>query len=485
MKPNRFSSIAFFLAVLTALLASAVSPNVPTFSSVAGPHVVYADGGDNGHGHGDGNGNSNGNDNGNDNQDGNHSGSQSHDGNGNSNDSGGHNGNANSNDNNNNDGHHDGNGNGNSNDSGHHDGGGTPCGPGKHEEDGKCVPNGDGHGNCGQNQGNGNNGKDNGYGHSDDCGDDHNPPPTCETDPSKCPPPTCETDPSKCPPPDKCKVDPKSCLPPVIPPQDPKHSLDSSSLSACVEHPILLDSYSLSRHKWDVLLFGQSEMGKPQFLRNLTSELEGNYRYPTISPDNCKFAVAFTDGDRKEVRVYNFAMQLLQTIVWNGGATQPEFLTDTTLAFVGTASHQIVFFDLAGNSWTVPSGAIGQMPNSTVYDGMLLIAYTDPESTLAILTPDGYISHYGATCYTPEWIPGTNRVLCHTGTNVVELSVNGKATTIASVAEYGNFMVTSVNPDDQTQMIMTNWNQLAYNDHGNAIVELLTGLYSGGSDWGR
>ena len=45
------------------------------------------------------------------------------------------------------------------------------CPPGTHfdEDSDSCAPNGDGGGNCGQNQGNGQGGNDNGFGRGDDC----------------------------------------------------------------------------------------------------------------------------------------------------------------------------------------------------------------------------------------------------------------------------------------------------------------------------
>src|SRR5262245_60655502 len=79
-------------------------------------------------------------------------------------------------------------------------GGTNTCQPGYHEAGGTCVHNGDGGGNCGQNQsgdmGNGNgsnqgNGGDKGYGHRPGCGDTPaSPPPPPVTTPPVTPPVT-------------------------------------------------------------------------------------------------------------------------------------------------------------------------------------------------------------------------------------------------------------------------------------------------------
>lgn len=48
-------------------------------------------------------------------------------------------------------------------------GGNNGCSPGTHFDGTSCVPNGDGGGNCGQNQGSGQGGNDNGFGNSGAC----------------------------------------------------------------------------------------------------------------------------------------------------------------------------------------------------------------------------------------------------------------------------------------------------------------------------
>ena len=522
---------SFFLPLLSLLLLvsmglSALSPATGSKSLSGGVLLVFAGGGHGQGGDGGNQGGDQGGNQGNGHHDGGDQGNQGNGGNqGNQGDQGGNQGNGNQGNGNsgggqsgNNSGHTDGNNggdNGNANGGGNggsRDDTGNVCPPGQHGEpagSSNCVPNGGGAGNCGQNQsgntgkGNGNGGNDNGYGHKgDDCGGKNPPPPPpddCSNDPSKCPPPPdpCKVDPSKCPPPPpppgKCEIDPSSCLPPVNPPEPPSNPTHPQTvqwqLPACISHAILVDRYFFNRGKQDVLLYEQDAPDSlPQFVANMTSTLSGDFKNPTIAPDGCQFAVQVSDGNGSwHVRVYDFAMNLLQTIEWNGSAIEPDFLNQNTIIFVDEGTGRIVYYDLRSDQATI-SGAFGFNPEGMYgTDGYSAVAFTSFGGMLSVLDAQGNVTNLPNACVKPEWL-STDTILCHSGEDMTVVSYNPGANSVTSntsvLLPYGAFQVSAIDPSDSGHMLITSNDQLAYDD-GQRVTIMETNFVSSGSDWGR
>ena len=261
---------------------------------------------------------------------------------------------------------------------------------------------------------------------------------------------------------------------------NPKNQSETTSLM-CVNDGVLSENYGLgTTRKWDIFLY-QANGGQLSFAGNVTSKIQYSVRNPSWMPDGCSFVAQILLSDKWQIAVINIDGTIQKILHTDFAAIQPEAVAADLVMFVRESDKQMFFWDPAMDLMSEIPGAVGQMPNSAIYDGFPVYAYQGLDRNLVIREADGRINKYAQYCAYPEWLPRATGVVCHT-TQHETVTVSYPGGEVMST-NYQDLASTAIDPLDQANRFVT-WGFDAYQSNALVMKNLEAPMVTGaGSDW--
>lgn len=255
----------------------------------------------------------------------------------------------------------------------------------------------------------------------------------------------------------------------------------------CPSEPLLVEFWNASARQWDVHLFDASDPeSAPRLLGTPTITVDYSVRFPTVSPESCRWSGQSSLEELITTEVLDFSGTVLQTLRYEDSELlQPEWLPnleEDIIISVRKEDKQLLEFNLDTQEWK-DLEVQGQYPHSLVFpDGEYIVGYQTTNKTIGRLTSSGEsLTEIGNSCRFVEWSPSGLSIWCSTSSGSTLYALNG--TQLMTVDHTG---AVALDPDESGRGVISNNKGVTYFSNLEKAFgeELIDNSQGWGSDWG-